>query len=416
MKCFVVNDLLPEYMENLCSAETKEEIEKHIAGCKKCRQKLKDMSESDLEATEDLSENGKEDIHPFAKIQAKMKKEKKKRIGITIVSLILIFILAILGFFQIRPDFGGPNYDMIGYYFTAKQICNEMSKGNMEVVLDGINNWADLSNHINFDLYGDEAEFYEATANKLKEAFKDYEGSKVEIEYIEYMDGGFYNYKVNNDQETQIGRYCVGAKFIKGDKNLNVFIDFLNKDCYEIMLDSWDGAEGYDEQGIYIGKQIEFYSSVLIDPKINDYICDVILQKEDRKSFTLLSRRFVKDCNKSLFVEDLNEQEKARMEGEVPDYECTDYFIQVENAFHAVHEISTTQYFRFEDIGFDKEKQAIESAVIWKLADKNGKKAFFTKKFYHGMNGYEAVDDTEEIYAEDGFDANLQNELETMFD
>ena len=44
MKCYIVNDLLPEYIEKLCSEETSKEIETHIAGCKKCQEKLKSMT------------------------------------------------------------------------------------------------------------------------------------------------------------------------------------------------------------------------------------------------------------------------------------------------------------------------------------------------------------------------------------
>ena len=37
MKCYVVQDLLPEYVEGLCREETAKEIKQHLEGCEECQ-------------------------------------------------------------------------------------------------------------------------------------------------------------------------------------------------------------------------------------------------------------------------------------------------------------------------------------------------------------------------------------------
>ncbi len=51
MKCYVVQDLLPEYVEGLCREETAKEIKEHLAGCEECQRIWKNMSDSDEKMT-----------------------------------------------------------------------------------------------------------------------------------------------------------------------------------------------------------------------------------------------------------------------------------------------------------------------------------------------------------------------------
>ena len=42
-ECKIVQDLLPNYMENLTSIQTNEYIEEHIANCEECKKNLENM-------------------------------------------------------------------------------------------------------------------------------------------------------------------------------------------------------------------------------------------------------------------------------------------------------------------------------------------------------------------------------------
>lgn len=45
MKCEVVRDLLPLYIDKLTSEESNKEIEKHLKNCKECYQYYQEMME-----------------------------------------------------------------------------------------------------------------------------------------------------------------------------------------------------------------------------------------------------------------------------------------------------------------------------------------------------------------------------------
>ena len=44
MKCEIIRDLLPLYIENLCSEESCREVEAHLAACGRCRAEYRNMT------------------------------------------------------------------------------------------------------------------------------------------------------------------------------------------------------------------------------------------------------------------------------------------------------------------------------------------------------------------------------------
>lgn len=76
MKCEIIRDLLPLYMDNVCSRESSQLVEDHLAGCKECReekQKMKQSTELDEMSVqqnmdeEKLLEQGKKNIEDKVK-------------------------------------------------------------------------------------------------------------------------------------------------------------------------------------------------------------------------------------------------------------------------------------------------------------------------------------------------------------
>ncbi len=66
MKCEIIRDLLPNYIDELTSPESKEEIEKHLQECELCERYFKEMN-SDMK--EEREENHKKELEPFIKIR-----------------------------------------------------------------------------------------------------------------------------------------------------------------------------------------------------------------------------------------------------------------------------------------------------------------------------------------------------------
>ena len=68
MKCEIIKDLLPSYVDELTSAESNEEIEAHLEYCSECQEYLREIRK-DIEV--DKAGN-KEEIEIFIKVKEKL--------------------------------------------------------------------------------------------------------------------------------------------------------------------------------------------------------------------------------------------------------------------------------------------------------------------------------------------------------
>lgn len=130
--CEIVKDLLPNYVENLLSDETKKYIDEHLDHCGKCRYILKLMKDEKMERkTKDEQENQIEFDH--------LKKYKKRTICLKFIALIfaLILIFGLILFFI--------------KYNKINKIFNNVSSKNED--LKELNNYIMYvtSHNINFE-------------------------------------------------------------------------------------------------------------------------------------------------------------------------------------------------------------------------------------------------------------------------
>ena len=86
MKCNIVQDLLPNYIDGLNSEDTNEEIKKHLDECTNCRKLYEAMSVS---VTQQINSEDK-DISFFKKVRKKIQEKNK-------IIVILICIIIFLG-------------------------------------------------------------------------------------------------------------------------------------------------------------------------------------------------------------------------------------------------------------------------------------------------------------------------------
>ena len=94
LNCNIVDDLLPLYLEDICSDDSKAALERHLQECCACREKLARMKNSDI-----LYKVEKPEVQlPVAEYARKVKRHRV-RIGILIVLLCAIAtcILALCG-------------------------------------------------------------------------------------------------------------------------------------------------------------------------------------------------------------------------------------------------------------------------------------------------------------------------------
>ena len=68
MKCEIIRDLLPLYIDDALSDVSKEEVVKHLNGCRDCKRIYEDMNEGDIKVAEPVKE-----IEPMKKVKRKLR-------------------------------------------------------------------------------------------------------------------------------------------------------------------------------------------------------------------------------------------------------------------------------------------------------------------------------------------------------
>lgn len=110
MKCEIIRDLLPSYIDGLTSAESNELIEEHLKECMECQDILKEMK-TDINSEKRQEET---DIRPFLKI----KKDTIRKIAIAVIVTVCVCALGIELYEQ--------------WYYGGKSIRSDQAKISIE--------------------------------------------------------------------------------------------------------------------------------------------------------------------------------------------------------------------------------------------------------------------------------------------
>lgn len=94
--CNVIKDMLPLYVENLASNETRRMVDEHISDCVECKKELEDMQSSTMTP---MDTNTK----PLEKIRDRMKKKRHQTIIFTTMITLIIAVIVIA--FLTAPDY-----------------------------------------------------------------------------------------------------------------------------------------------------------------------------------------------------------------------------------------------------------------------------------------------------------------------
>ena len=73
MKCEIIRDLFPSYIDGLTSEESNELIEEHLEECRECREYLDDMKEEIVEENQPVK--NKKAVQPFRKLRQKTRRK-----------------------------------------------------------------------------------------------------------------------------------------------------------------------------------------------------------------------------------------------------------------------------------------------------------------------------------------------------
>ncbi len=144
MKCEIARDLLALYVDDLCSPETRKELEMHLKDCPECvkrlenyRKELKNEFVSEQRGTDgsgDAVAENKAEAEPMKKVGKKMKKSKAKVIVLSVVLVIVLGCIGILSFGEATNY--GPSFTSISDMIKIKSACDKLAKGDTEAFMD----------------------------------------------------------------------------------------------------------------------------------------------------------------------------------------------------------------------------------------------------------------------------------------
>lgn len=98
MNCNIIKDLLPSYIDEICSDETKVAVEKHIKNCTECKKHMHMMQQPTKTIVETDVEAAKK---PFKRIN------QKRRLQV-MVAILMTFVLTMISY-QVVQDVGVVN-------------------------------------------------------------------------------------------------------------------------------------------------------------------------------------------------------------------------------------------------------------------------------------------------------------------
>ncbi|WP_301107953.1 zf-HC2 domain-containing protein [Sporosarcina sp.] len=131
MKCNIIQDLLPSYIDGVCSKETASEVETHIKDCVQCNKTMQMMQQPTQYIVEPNVEEAKE---PFKRIN------KKRRIQVIAASLLTFLIMII-------------SYQVVQNVGVVNQFFFPMAHGIVNITDDG-EEWKSLNfNEENYLIY-----------------------------------------------------------------------------------------------------------------------------------------------------------------------------------------------------------------------------------------------------------------------
>ncbi|MBY3622280.1 zf-HC2 domain-containing protein [Acinetobacter sp. CUI P1] len=111
MKCEIIQDLLPSYIEKLTSLHSNEEIEKHLQSCESCLQSYNEMTATANLNVPIVDKEAVNNLNYFKKV-------KSKNIKVIVLSILSVIILAValIGLF------------VIGFPVSSKDVSIDYQK------------------------------------------------------------------------------------------------------------------------------------------------------------------------------------------------------------------------------------------------------------------------------------------------
>lgn len=420
IECHVIEDLFPSYLDDLCSPETTQQVEEHLKECGACRARL-ELMKQDSGGGGSKTPVGLQDIRPFRKISRKMKRNRVVKAAALLLLLIVCSVFGILTTGQFFPELDCPSYDSIMYRLRAKEIARGLVSGDedeIREVLAGIGNdyGSKLSDNERNELIHD-------VAGHLAENRTALEGAEQAI-HVDEVSYCVDEYSGSEEEPkpfgTEYAYYQVRLTVQCVNAEVYMSIHFYNRNQYTIHLQTGESgrelvtegmdADSLEYQVVDIDKYLGYYlfscfgqriETRLLNGRISNQNAET--RKEDHEfDGTWYTYYLTEDCMKP----------GVEKEGAY----CTEYSQQTAQRLYPIVSRCQSNQFQMTEQKYNEAEGKFDATLYWEITDLNGKKCMMTKAFYFGPFGYEPADDTETIFADEGFDRELVRGMEGVFD
>ncbi len=286
MKCEIIKDLLPMYVEEMCSQTTIEEIEKHIDSCPECKKCLdnytKELDEEKYKIKRENKEISKSEIKPMYKINRRM---KIRKVSIVVLIIILIAVLGSMSYLMYGELTNKcMSFSMAGDIIELNKITKEFAKGNSQALLDIMEIDEETELFIN----------YKANGEGLKE-YKNYLKTKIDDAYNNCLKDKKIKIKI-------IDIFQLPYDEVDDSTNLVNMITygFYEENQLKYSLSFIKGSDDkYEISGAACGKEYETKNYLIgIDVPGNNHLVEWILGDSIEESYnSYISGKTEKTCS-----------------------------------------------------------------------------------------------------------------------
>ncbi len=400
MDCKVAKQLMTDYLMGMTDEEVKKEFEEHISGCESCKKALEELKKVEQEYDK------KDGAEPLKKVNKVIKKHKRGKILAIIGALILVGVVAYFVMGELRPE-DGRFYSItkMRYKHKAEEIVDYFFNNDMESLLNGTVSYLIAGNK---DLPYSKAKCvedmivdYSDQLKKMNEGFLNGHEYKIVDSYISY-DEIYRSYLRNiypNEEKYKDYNYQVNMEISTDIGNLEIFVRFFNHDNYDFYITDNN-----------IDSQKDDFQSKLLD--MSTMIGHVYRFASGADPFPyVINGRLLEENYEDGFIG----IGKIIATNNCHENKDDTYIKGFNERLDEIYYISKTESFNLEVRDYNPNEHAINVELIWIIKDSNGHEAVMRKNLLYGPYGYQKMDDSSEIVAEEGFDEELEGKMKKLF-
>lgn len=291
ISCNVIEDILPLYVDECCSEDTKQLIEEHILECEACKEKLIKLRQPMFIPQEKCMNEktyAKHAKRAFGKL-------RRRLVAPILIILILLIPLTWLGINEVKGD--GVSYSSLQHVLRGNALLKSLKKGNYEKAFSYLNLQA---------MYDWETEFEETDL--------DLEYNQIKIGGdIFYVDEETYNndyqYYLKDEDEATFWRsiYLRQNYMIPVHKAELYLKDLEDVEWREFMIYMVNGSDYYINGG-FCDHNVENVGNSIFEIMPEDYYNLVKKQiKEEEKEVKEVIQRII-DMGYDGYVADYKQQ------------------------------------------------------------------------------------------------------------